>query len=310
MIFLKIAVIGATIVDLVTYVDAAPKYGGTATAKDFHIACGGKGANQAVAAKRMGAEVLMVSAVGDDLFGATALENFRRNGIDTRRIVKIPNVSNGVVMIIVEASGQYRSVYYHGAGDFLAPENILQAADDLKSCGLFVIQLEIPPETVYAAVDFANKNNIPVLFNPSPVNENLALERVCPCEFLMLNEIELEFFTGMAANSPENIRAAVGKLLAYDFKNIILTLGSRGSIWFAEGVEEFVPTLKVDAVDTTGAGDAFTGCFAKSYAQGEKIRDAIELASKYAALSVTRKGTQDSYLTAQEFENFLAALKD
>lgn len=302
---MKVAFIGGTIVDLVSYVDAAPEYGGTATAKDFHIACGGKGANQAVAAKRLGADVLMVSAVGEDLFGTAALENFRRNGIDTRQIVKIPNVSNGVVMIIVEASGKYRSVYYHGASDFLVPENILQAADDLKQCGLFVIQLEIPLETVYAAVDFANKNNIPVMFNPSPANKNLALEKVCPCEFFVLNETELKFFTGIAADSPENIRAAVGKLFAYDFKNIILTLGSRGSIWFAEGVEEFVPTLKVDAVDSTGAGDAFAGCFAKSFAQGKNIRDAIQLASKYAALSVTRKGTQDSYLTAQEFENFL-----
>lgn len=301
---MKIAVIGGTIVDLVAYVDAAPKYGGTATAKDFHIACGGKGANQAVAAKRLGADVLMVSAVGEDLFGTMALENFQRNGIDTRQIVKVPNVSSSVVMIIVESSGQYRSMYYHGASDFLAPENIQQAANDLKECGLFVIQLEIPLETVYAAVDFANKNNIPVLLNPSPLNCGLSVEKVCTCEFFVLNELELGILTGLS-----DIRAAAGKLLSQGLKNIILTLGSRGSIWFAEGVEEFVPTLKVDAVDSTGAGDAFSGCFAKSFAQGENIRDAIQLASKYAALSVTRKGTQDSYLTAEEFERFLVCKK-
>ncbi len=301
---MRIAVIGATMVDVVSYVDDAPKYGKAVLAKDFHIACGAKGANQAVAAKRLGADILMVSAVGNDIFGKTALENFQQNGIDTRQIIKVPNVSSGIVMIIVESSGQYRSVLYRGANDFLTPENILQAADDLKSCGLFVIQLEISLETVYAAIDFAKKNNIPVLLNPSPMNavtKNLSIEKICPCEFLVLNEDELEILAG------SNIRVAARKLLTYGIKNIILTLGSRGSIWFAEGVEEFVPSLKVEAIDSTGAGDAFVGCFVKNYADGKNILDSMKLASKYAALSVTRKGTQDSYLTAEEFENFLNA---
>ena len=302
---MRTAVIGATIVDVVTYVEVAPKYGGTVRAADFHIACGGKGANQAIAAKRLGADILMVSAVGDDLFGAMALENYRRNGLDTRRIVTVPKVANGAVMIIVEKTGQYRSMYYHGASDFLTPENILLAADELKTCGLFVIQLEIPLETVYAAVEFAKENNIPVVLNPSPLEEKIALEKVSTCEFLVLNETELKILTGLPVDSREEIRAAAGKLLACGLKNIVLTLGSRGSMWFAAGVEEFVPTLGVEAVDSTGAGDAFTGCFVKNYAAGEKIRDAIELASKYAALSVTRKGTQDSYPTAAEFEKFL-----
>lgn len=302
---MKIAVIGATIVDVVSYVDKAPNYGGTVIAKDFHVACGGKGANQAIAAKRLGADILMVSAVGDDLFGKTALENFQQNGIDTRQIITVPNVSNGVVMIIVETSGQYRSMYYHGASNFLTPENILQAADDLKSCGLFVIQLEIPLETVYAAIDFANKNNIPVLLNPSPLHKKLSIEKACPCEFFILNELELQILTEMPVDSLEKIGTAAKKLLAYGVKNIIVTLGKRGAIWFSEGVTEFVSTLKVESVDSTGAGDAFVGCFVKNYANGRKILDSIKMASKYAALSVTRKGTQGSYLTAEEFEKFL-----
>ena len=301
---MKIAIIGATIVDVVFYVDAAPDYGGTKLAKDFHIASGGKGANQAIAAKRLGADVMIVSAAGDDLFGVTALENFRRNGIDTRQIVKIPNVSTGAVMIIVEASGQYRSIFYRGANDFFSPENIWRAADDLKSCGLFMIQFEIPLETVYAAIDFAQKNNIPVLLNPSPLHEIPDLEKICPCEFLVLNELELETLTGLPA---ENFREAAQKLLTRGLKNIILTLGSRGSIWFAAGVEEFVAAPKVESVDSTGAGDAFIGCFVQSVAQGKNILDAMKIASKYAALSVTRKGTQDSYLTAAEFKKFLKA---
>ncbi len=300
---MKVAVIGATIIDVVSYVDKAPEYGGTVTINDFHIACGGKGANQAVAAKRLGADVLMVSAVGDDIFGQTALENFQKNGMDTRQIIKVPKVSTGVVMIIVESSGQYRSMYYRGASNFLTPENILQAAEDLKSCGLFVIQLEIALETVYAAIDFANKNNIPVILNPSPLHEKLSIEKICPCEFFVLNESELQILTEMPIDSLEKIEVAAKKILAQGVKNIIVTLGSRGAIWFNEGVTEFVPTLKVESVDSTGAGDAFVGCFVKNYADGRNILDSIKMASKYAALSVTRKGTQDSYLTADEFEN-------
>ncbi len=305
---MKVAVIGATIVDVVSYVNKAPEYGNTTTAKDFHIACGGKGANQAVAAKRLGADILMVSAIGDDVFGQTALENFQKIGIDTRQVIKVKNVANGVVMIIVENSGQYRSIYYSGASKFLTPENFLNAADDLKNCGLFVIQLEIALETVYAAIDFANKNNIPVLLNPSPLYENISLEteKLFPCEFFILNETELNILTKLPVDSTENIKIAAQKLLRQGGKNIIVTLGKSGSIWLAEGVEEFVPTLKVESVDSTGAGDAFVGCFVKNYAAGKNILDSIQLASKYAALSVTRKGTQDSYLTAEEFETFLS----
>jgi len=300
-IFVKIAVIGATIVDIVSYVDTAPTYGEAVTAKDFHIACGGKGANQAVAAKKLGADVLMVSAVGEDMFGNLALENFQKLGVYTKHITKIKNISNGVVMIVVESSGQYRSMYYHGASDFFKPEHIFQATDDLKDCGLFVIQLEIPLATVYAAIDFAEKNKIPVLLNPSPLNQKIAIDKIASCEFLVLNEDELNILTDLPTDSVEKIRSAAEKLLAQGLKNIIVTLGSRGSIWFAEGVEEFVPTLKVESVDSTGAGDAFVGCFAKHFVQGVPILDSIKISSKYAALTVTRKGTQDSYLTAEEF---------
>lgn len=303
---MKIAFIGATIMDVVFYVDEAPNYGGTVTANDFHIACGGKGVNQAIAAKKLGADVLMFSAVGDDSFGKSILENFQKNGMDTRQIKTVPNIASGTVLIIVETSGQYRSIYFRGANKFLTPENILQADDELKTCGLFVIQLEISLETVYAAINFANKNNIPVLLNPSPLHDKLSVEKACPCEFFVLNELELHILTDLPTDSLENIRVAAKKLLAQGVKNVIVTLGSKGEIWIAEGVEEFVPTLKVDAVDSTGAGDAFLGCFAKNYADGKNILESIQLASKYAALSVTRKGTQDSYLTAEEFEKFLA----
>ena len=305
---MKIAVIGSTMIDVVSYVDVAPKYGSTVTATDFHIACGGKGANQAVVAGRLGADVLMVSAVGEDIFGKTARENFISNNLDTKHVISVKDIPSGTVMIIVESNGQYRSVFYHGANDSLTPEKILSAADDLKTCGLFVLQLEIPLETVYAAIDFANSNKIPVILNPAPMNKNFSIDMACKCDFVIPNEVELQMLTDMPVDTLDDIRTAAKKLFSRGLKNLIVTMGSRGSLWLAEGVEEFVPTLKVDSVDSTGAGDAYIGCFAETFARTGKILESMKRASKYAALSVTKKGTQDSYLTADEFEKCLATL--
>lgn len=305
---MQIAVIGSTMIDVVSYVDKAPAYGEATTAKDFHIACGGKGANQAVVASRLGGDILMVSAVGNDLFGMTALENFKRNDMDTRHIYTIENISNGTVTIIVEGNGQYRSVLYRGANDSLTPKKILQAADDLKNCGLIVVQLEIPLETVYAAIDFANENKIPIILNPAPMNKDFSIDAACKCDFVIPNEIELKLLTSMPVDTVEDIRTAAKKLFTHGLKNLIVTMGERGSIWLAEGVEEFVPPLKVDSVDSTGAGDAYIGCFAETYARTKNILESMQRASKYAAFSVTKKGTQDSYLTATDFEKCLATL--
>ncbi|MBQ7476308.1 MAG: ribokinase [Selenomonadaceae bacterium] len=304
---MSIAVIGSTMMDVVSYVDEAPAYGEAVTAKDFHIACGGKGANQAVVAGRLGAKVLMVSAVGDDLFGVTARENFQRNGIDTRHVYTTKKFFNGTVTIIVESSGQYRSVLYRGANDTLTPEVMLRAADDLKNCGLIVVQLEIPLSTVYAAIDFADENKIPIILNPAPMTKNLSLEKISRCDFVIPNEPELKTLTNMPVDTIDEIRAAAKKLLSCGIKNVIVTMGERGSIWLSEGVEEFVPPLKVESVDSTGAGDAYIGCFAETFLRTGKILDAMQRASNYAALSVTRKGTQDSYLTAEEFESMINA---
>ena len=305
---MRIAVIGSTIMDVVSYVDESPEYGSTVVANGFHIACGGKGANQAIAAQKLGADVLMVSAVGDDLFGRTARENFQRHGIDTRHVHTIKNFPNSVVMIIVEKSGQYRSVFYHGANDFFSPEVMLRAADDLKNCGLIVLQLEIPLATVYAAIDFANENKIPVILNPAPMTVNLSIEAACKCDFVIPNEVELKNLTGMPVDSVEEIKLAAQKLFARGMKNLIVTMGERGSLWLSEGVEKFVPPLKVESVDSTGAGDAYIGCFAETFVRTGNVLESMQRASNYAALSVTRKGTQDSYLTAEEFEKFFGGV--
>ncbi|MBQ9487885.1 MAG: ribokinase [Selenomonadaceae bacterium] len=304
---MKIAVIGSALMDVVSYVDTLPKYGATVHAKGFHIACGGKGANQAVAAGKLGADVLMVSSVGDDFFGVTVRENFIKHNIDIKHVYTIENKGNGVVMIMVEASGQYRSVYYHGANDFMSTEIISKSAEDLKKCGLILLQLEFPIDILNAAIDFANANNIPVILNPAPMNNEFSVETACKCDFVIPNEVELHLLTGMPVSTDDDIRAAAKKLFAKGLKNLIVTMGERGSMWLAEGVEAFVAPFKVDSVDSTGAGDAYIGCFAETYARTGNVLESMQRASKYAALSVTRKGTQDSYLTAEEFERELGA---
>ncbi len=304
---MKIAVIGSTNIDVVSYIDKIPAGGETRAAQNFHTAHGGKGANQAVAAAKLGADVLMVTAVGDDMFGKGALENFKRNNMDTSRVNVVEGVATGVATIIVEASGQNRILLYKGANDKLTPELLAQAEDDLKNCGLIVLQLEIPLETVYAAIDFANENKIPILLNPAPAVKELSIEMACKCDFFVPNETELGILTDMPVGSREEVKAAAASLLAKGLKNIIVTLGSKGALWLANDIEEYVPTRKVQAVDSTGAGDSFIGCFVEHYTESGDILASIKRASQYATLSVTKKGTQDSYATADEFEKFFSA---
>ena len=301
---MKIAVVGSTNIDVVSYIDKVPKGGETRAAQNFHTAHGGKGANQAVAAAKLGADVLMVSAVGDDMFGKGALENFKQNKIDISRVSVVEGVATGEATIIVEASGQNRILLYKGANDKLTPELVLQAADDLKACNIIVLQLEIPLETVYAVIDFANANKIPVLLNPAPAVKNLSIDMACKCDFFVPNETELGILTDMPINSRDEIKSAANYLLDKGLKNIIVTMGSQGALWLANDIEEFVPARKVQAVDSTGAGDSFIGCFVENYVKTGDVLESIKRASQYATLSVTKKGTQDSYATAAEFERF------
>ena len=247
----------------------------------------------------------MVTCVGDDMFGRRALENFTEHHVDPRQVRVAAGVPNGVATILVEASSQNRILICKGANDHLTPDSIKEAAADLEKCGLFVLQLEVPLPTVYAAIDFAVAHKIKVLLNPAPATQELDLQKVCECDFFVPNETELSILTGLPTGTIPEIKTAAAKLLDHGLKNIIVTMGDKGSLWLSQDTEKLVPTLKVKAVDTTGAGDAFIGCFVEHYARTGDVAAAMERASKYAALSVTKKGTQDSYAEKKEFEEFL-----
>lgn len=297
---MKIAVIGSNMVDLVSYITRMPQKGETLEAPDFKMGCGGKGANQAVAASRLGAEVVMVSRVGNDIFADNTLANFEKNGIDTKYVMKT-QASSGVAPIFVDPMSQNSIIIVKGANQFLTPSDIQLAAEDIKQCELIVLQLEIPTETVYAAIAFGKEHNIPVLLNPAPAQPDLILDKVKSCEFIVPNETELSLLTGMPIETEEEIKNAAATLHDAGVKNVIVTMGERGVYWIGEKEERYFPPCKVNAKDTTGAGDAFIGCFSYVYSETKNIVTALEIANIYAADSVTRLGTQTSYLDKTAF---------
>jgi len=302
---MDIAVIGSNMVDLITYTNSMPKAGETLEAPDFALGCGGKGANQAVAAAKLGASVMMVSKVGEDLFADNTVKNLQRSGVDAQHVTVAAGTSSGVAPIFVDDQSQNRILIIKGANAHLSPADIDAAAEDLKRCRLMVLQLEIPLPTVYYAIDFARQNGIQVILNPAPAVAGLDIDYACQCDFFMPNETELEILTGLPVSTEEEVLRAGQMLLGRGLKNLIITLGSRGSVWMqGDAVHRIKPT-PVKAIDTSGAGDAFIGCFAHFLIQHGDIAKAMQSASDYAACSVTGRGTQLSYPDADTFHRFL-----
>ncbi|MEN1970413.1 ribokinase [Lentibacillus sp. N15] len=306
---MDIAVIGSNNVDLITYIDRMPKKGETMEAPNFAMGCGGKGANQAVSAAKLGAQVMMVTKVGDDMFADNTIANFQKHGIDTTFTKKVPDTTSGVAPIFVDAHSENRILIIKGANNHLKPQDIDEAADKLKQCKLIVLQLEVPLAAVYHAIEFGHQHKIPVIFNPAPATKALDFYYVSQCDFLIPNETELELISGMPVGTEEEVRQAAQFLLDKGVKNVIITLGRRGVLWVTNNTVQRFNAYTVQAVDTTGAGDAFIGCFAQSLVQTGDIAQAIQRAQGFAALSVTKNGTQISYPTEGELIAFLAERK-
>jgi len=301
----RIGVIGSTNMDLTTTVERMPVWGETVLAKHFETSFGGKGANQAVAAAKLGAEVIMVSNLGDDALGLSALTNFESFGIDTRHVRRISNQSTGTATILVdEKSGDNAILIVAGANGDLSAADVEAASEDLKRCDLILLQLEIQLETAYAAIRFGRRNGVRTVLNPAPARRNLDMGVVTQASFLIPNETELAILTDMPVESEAEISAAAQSLVSQGVETVIVTLGARGSLLATrEGAQRIAP-VKVQAVDTTGAGDAFIGSFARYLAGGLTLEAALVEATRYSALSVTRHGAQKSYPTEAEFAAF------
>ena len=297
----RVAVIGSTNADLVTCGDAFPRPGETVFGRGFDLCFGGKGANQAVAARLVGAEVVMVGKLGRDLFGEAMLKNFASFGIDTRHVQVVERGSSGVATIFVEPGGQNRIIVIKGANDLLTPADVDAAAAELRGVDTIILQFEIPLETIYHAVRFARTHNIRCIVNPAPaVQANLS--ELIHADYFIPNQTEAELITGRPVHTIEDAAACAATLLEKGFRRVVITLGARGS-WVADSAGYFhVPPFPVTAVDTTGAGDAFIGSLAVFLAEGVPQNEAVARANLYAALSTTGVGAQKSFPRRADFE--------
>jgi ribokinase len=297
----RVAVIGSANIDLTTFADRFPKPGETIFGNKFDLGFGGKGANQAVAARLCGAEVFMVARVGSDLFGPATIENFRKQGIDPTHVKQIEGLSSGVAPIFVEPNGQNRILVVKGANDALKPTDVAAAAETLKSADCIVLQFEIPLETVYYTIEFARKHGIRCILNPAPA-QPVDLNALKDLDYFVPNESEAETITGGPVKNVEDARKCAEKLVAGGIRRVIITLGANGSLLASSDGSEHVPPFAVNAIDSTGAGDAFIGSFAVFLGEGVPEKESVRRANLYAGLSTTGVGTQKSFYDRARFD--------
>jgi ribokinase len=302
----RIAVVGSANIDLTTFTNQFPKPGETIFAHKFDLGFGGKGANQAVAARLCGAEVFMVARVGNDLFGPATIENFRKQGIDATHVKQVEGLSSGVAPIFVEANGQNRILVVKGANDALKPADVDAAAAVLKAADCIVLQFEIPLETVCYTVAFAHKHGIQCIVNPAPA-QPVDMGALKGLDYFVPNESEAEAIAGLPVKNSEDARKCAEKLVASGIRRVIITLGANGSLLAGRDGCEHVPPFAVKSVDSTGAGDAFIGSFAVFLGEGVPEREAVRRANLYAALSTTGVGTQKSFYDRKRFDAEWAA---
>jgi len=301
----RIAVVGSANTDLITFSDVFPRPGETIFGQNFDLGFGGKGANQAIAARLCGAEVVMVARVGNDLFGEATIKNFASFGIDTTHVKIVPGVPTGVAPIFVDPSGQNRIIVVKGANDRLLPADVDAAAAQLRGVDTIILQFEIPLETIYHTVRFARANNIRCIVNPAPALP-ADLGELAAADYFIPNETEAELIGGQPVRTVEEAVACANALLRKGFRKVVLTLGARGSLLADKSGAVHVAPYAVTAVDSTGAGDAFIGSLAVFLAEGVAEREAVSRANLYAGLSTTRVGTQKSFLKRVDFETEFA----
>lgn len=296
----RIVVVGSANIDLVTYTDQFPKPGETIFGNNFDLGFGGKGANQAVAAKLCGADVFMIAHVGSDLFGPATIKNFQTLGIDTSHVKQVDGVSSGVAPIFVDSAGQNRIFVVKGANDTLKPRDVEAASDLLKSADCIVLQFEIPLETVYYTVQFARKSNVRCLLNPAPA-QPIDVNAIAGLDYFVPNETEAETITGIPVRNLDDAKKCAKQFASSGIRRVIVTLGSNGSLLADRDGAEHIPAFVMKTVDSTGAGDAFIGSFATFLGEGLPEREAVRQANLYAGLSTTRPGTQKSFYDRERF---------
>jgi ribokinase len=297
----KVVVVGSSNTDLVVRVPNLPGPGETVLGLSFAKNAGGKGANQAVAAARAGAQVTFIGCVGDDEFGRKALAGLARDGIDVTHVRIDQEAPSGVALIAVDESGENSISVAAGANSCLLPEHLDEARDAFSGVDVVLLQLEVPVEAVVRAAQLGRAAGAHVILNPAPARP-LPSDLFKCVSTIVPNETETEGLTGILPQSRSDAEAAAEKLVAQGVERVVLTLGDRGALLVAPGIVERVPALCVQAVDTTAAGDAFCGALAASPELGDSAPLAVAFACAAAACAVTRQGAQPSMPYLEEIQ--------
>jgi ribokinase len=298
-----IVVLGASVLDMVAYVDRMPAKSETVLGNSFGMSFGGKGANQAVVAAKLGGKVSMITKLGNDPLGGTYVENYQKLGMDMTHVLTTDEASTGAACINVDKNGDNAISVVMAANNLITLQDVENARSTIANAKLLVCQLEVPLDITLAAMRIANEEGTMTFLNTAPAPSSLDPEFIALADIICPNEPETAALTGMPVDSHEQAKAAAYKLLDMGAKNALLTLGSRGAMLVnAEEDGTTVPAENVDAVDTVGAGDCFVGAFSYLYTSGLPMVESMRRACKIASISVTRAGTQSAYPTREEIE--------
>ncbi|MCE4048755.1 MULTISPECIES: ribokinase [Bacillaceae] len=291
---IKMTIIGSSSIDLVVTTSKRPNQGETIIGESFKTVPGGKGANQAVAAARLGAEVFMVGCVGEDNFGETIVNNFTANGVNTTYVERVTHSETGTAHITL-AEGDNSIIVVKGANDYVTPDLVEKALNVISESDVVLIQQEIPEETVEYVAEICFANNVPLLLNPAPARP-ISKTVIEKATYLTPNESEAAILF-----EDKDIHEVLK-----EFPNKLLVTEGKNGVRYYDGINEIViPAYSVEAVDTTGAGDTFNAAFAVAVAEGKSMEDSIRFANRAASLSVTKFGAQGGMPTREEVEGSL-----
>ena len=304
----KVVVIGSYNADMTIRTKKIPSPGETVIGGSFTTGGGGKGANQAIAAARLGADVSFIARVGNDLLGQEAIQKLNEEHIDTRFIFRDLLLPTGVAFIVVDDKAENSIVVASGANAALSVEDIDSVKTELSSADILLVQLESPVGTINAAIKKTKENGTTVILNPAPARK-LDIDLLSNIDIITPNIVEAEMLTGIKITDLNSLKKIVNKFFDYGIKNVLITMGSKGYFSGLPSKFEFVPAFKVTSVDTTGAGDVFSGSLAAFLAEGIPLERASRMANAAASISVTRLGAQNSAPGKTEVEEFMAAHK-
>jgi len=289
----KIIVVGSANMDMVIKTSHIPVPGETVLGGSFFMNPGGKGANQAVSIARLGGETIFISKLGNDIFGKQSSQLLDEEGINTSYILSDDDLPSGVALITVDQFGENSIVVASGANANLYPSDLENALDEISKAGIILMQLEIPMETVLFVARYAATHGVRVILNPAPANA-LSAELLSHIDIITPNKTEAEMLSGIKVNNIENAKKAAKVIQGYGVKNVVVTMGSLGAVICQEGKSHVVLAQKIEAIDTTAAGDVFNGALAVALSEEKTLIDAVKFACEAAAISVTRMGAQSS----------------